>query len=456
MFDRSPRLAAARHARCPTLASLPDGAFALTMPLSMRCPTLIRAGVSLTSASDELGAEEFRTRKKAAKRSGNPAWLWPEVSVDSWSAAAARVSDATSAILKGDTAALVVDDPLALSLACFTSGMGPLLGWWIERGILTVAEETGGLLTLHLKHSRERSKRVEAQARAIVALLAHSAVSVIVLKGGHTAHAYFPEPATRPASDLDILVRPAHARDAEETLASIGLQCASRQRFESSWTDPQSRREPRSLWLVHADSPWSVDLHSSLDFSADPGAPIVHLDSADPFASKERWPVDPAAHALAQPLQLLHLAVHASGGLHSLTLLRMVEIILVVRSDSENRRLSWNDFVEMAEQVNGLGAAYPALAMCNMLAPGTIPDTVLSISSRAAGRRVRGIVSKLQPATAQRVHRASIAEHFMWAGGVSGWMRQLYSDLAPTGSGHSTRSIYEARLYRLLRGKISR
>jgi hypothetical protein len=415
-----------------------------------------KGGVSLTSASDELGAEEFRKCQKAARRSGNPAWLWPEVSVDSWSAAAARVSDAASAILRGDTAALVVDEPLALSLACFTSGMGPLLGWWLERGMLTAAAETGAVLALHLQHSRERAKRVEAQARTIVALLAQTAVPVVVLKGGHTAHAYFPEPATRPASDLDILVPPASATAAEETLASRGLRCASRQRLESSWIDPQSRREPRSLWLVHADSPWSVDLHSSLNFSAGPGAPVVRLDSADPFASQERWAVDPAAHALAQPLQLLHLAVHASGGLHSLTLLRIVEIILVVRSDSENRRLSWDEFVEMAERTNGLGAAYPALAMCNMLAPGTIPDWVLSVSSRSAGSRVRGIVSKLQPATAQRVHRASIAEHFMWAAGVSGWMRQLYSDLAPTGSGHSTRSIYEARLYRLLRGKFSR
>ena len=79
---------------------------------------LDKGGVSLTSASHEIGAEEFRRRQSDARRSGNPAWLWPEVSVDSWAAAAAHVSDAASAILAGQTATLVADDPLALSLAC--------------------------------------------------------------------------------------------------------------------------------------------------------------------------------------------------------------------------------------------------------------------------------------------------------------------------------------------------
>jgi hypothetical protein len=417
---------------------------------------LDKGGVSLTSASHELGAEEFRKRQKDARRSGNPAWLWPEVSVDSWSAAAANVSDAASAILAGQTATLVADDPLALSLACYTSGMGPLLGWWMERGTLAAAGETGALLALHLRHSRDRAKRVEGQSRAVVALLTQSGVSVIVLKGGHMAQVYFPDPATRPASDFDLLVPASQADTAEVVLATNGLRCAGRNAVESTWAYPESGHEPRSLWLVHADNPWSIDLHSSLNFRASPGAPTVCLDCADPFSNPEPWPLDSAAGALRQPVQLLHLAVHASGGLHSLTLLRMVEIILAIRTDTENGRLSWDEFLEMAERTNGLGAAYPALAMCNMLAPGTIIEPVIRRSSQSAGSRARRIVSQLTPATAHRVHRASIAEHFMWVSGAKGWARQLCADVAPRGSGHSMRSIYEARLYRLLRGNISR
>jgi hypothetical protein len=415
---------------------------------------LDKGGVSLTSASHEIGAEEFRRRQSDARRSGNPAWLWPEVSVASWAAAAANVSDAASAILAGQTATLVADDPLALSLASYTSGMGPLLGWWVERGILSAAGETGAILALHLQHSRQREKRVEAQSKALVTLLTQSGVSVIVLKGGHTAHIYFPDPATRPASDFDLLVPASQAHAAEVALATNGLRCAGRNPVESSWAYPKNGQEPRSLWLVHADNPWSIDLHSSLNFRASPGAPIVALDSADPFSNPEPWPLNSAAGALRQPLQLLQLAVHASGGLHSLTLLRMVEIILAIRTDTESGRLSWDEFLDVAERANGLGAAYPALAMCNMLAPRIVPDGVLLRSSRSAGNRVRRIVGQLTPATAQRVHRASIAEHFMWVTGASGWLRQLRSDLLPSAA--SLRRTYEARFYRVLRGRVTR
>src|SRR5438309_878587 len=215
--------------------------------------------------------------------------------------------------------------------------------------------------------------------------------------GGHTAHVHSPDRATRPASDFDLLVPASQAHAAEVALATNGLRCAGRNAVESSWAYPKNGQEPRSLWLVHEDNPWSIDLHSSLNFRASAGAPIVALDSADPFSNPEPWPLDSAAGALRQPLQLLHLAVHASGGLHSLTLLRMVEIVLAIRTDTGNGRLSWDDFLDLAERTNGLGAAHPALAMCNMLAPRIIPDDVLLRSCQSAGNRVRTIVSQLTP-----------------------------------------------------------
>jgi hypothetical protein len=69
---------------------------------------------------------------------------------------------------------------------------------------------------------------------------------------------------------------------------------------------------------------------------------------------------------------------------------------------------------------------------------------------------VRRIVDALDPAHAQRVHRGSISEHFMWVTGARGWMRQLGSDLLPASSDRSVWSIYEARAFRLLRRRISR
>ena len=407
----------------------------------------------LSFASTELSADEFERRRAEARRSGNPAWLWPEVPVERWSAAMAEISKAASDVLAGKHPTLPPCEPMAFSLACYTSGTGALLGYWHEQGQLDAPRDLADLLGLHLKHGRERSRRVEQQSQAIVAALVDAGVPVVVLKGGHTAGAYFPDRATRPMSDLDLLVPPDSAPAAEVALATLGLECAGRAKRESSWVHADERREPRSIWHVHSDDPWSVDLHSSLDFSAGAGAPLVRFDFAEPIETSEPWTLNEGAGVLAEPLLLLHLAVHASGGLHSLTLLRMIEIVLVARQDFGAGRVSWDEFLHLGALTNALGAAYPALDMAEKLLPGTVPTHVLKICSEIAPTRARAIVDKLEPATVHRVERASIAEHFMWAAGFSGWARQLASDLAPRSAFWP---IYQARAYRLLRGRVSR
>lgn len=401
----------------------------------------------------ETSEEEFRERREQAKRSGNPAWLWPEVPVADWADANRHVAGAVADVLAGRRAVLAATEAKALSLACYTSGVGPLLGYWLETGELKAPAGVRKLLALHLAHARSRATRVEASSREIVDALVEGGVPVVVLKGGHTAHSYFPEPATRPASDLDLLVPYDFSAHAEVTLAKCGLVCATRGRRDSTWNRPDSSNEPRSMWLVHADDPWKVDLHRSLDFSASPGAATVRFDSADPIGTSDPWRLNPEAGTLSQPLLLLHLAVHAGGGLHNLTMLRMIEIVLVVRRDVRSGRLSWHDVLEAGASTKALGPAYPALRLAEKLAPGTIPQTVLDISAELARPRARSIVDTLDPANAQRVDRASIAEHFMWVAGLSGWCRQLASDMAPRSEFWS---VYERRAYQMLRGRLSR
>ena len=401
----------------------------------------------------KLAEGEFDRRKKAAMRSGNPAWLWPEVSVPSWACATSEVAEAIRLVLSGEVAQLGACEPLAFSLACYTSGTGPLLGWWLEGSRLTAPLALSSILAAHLAHARERARRCLALSKTVLALLLNQSIPVIVLKGGHTAFAYFPDPATRPATDLDLLVPARQAHAAQTVLAGAGFGCTSKARRESSFALVEGPRDPVSLWLTHGSDPWSVDLHNSLDFSASSGARLVRLDRTKPFENVVDWPPDPEAKALSQPLQLLHLAVHASGGLHSLTLLRMVELIMVIQRDLKAGHLSWSKFLDVGEEVDGLGGAYPALAMCEKLLAGTVPGHVMDRCRKAAPKRVRGIVDKLEPARAQRVDRASIEEHFMWVCTIAGWIRQLGLDLFPP---RSIRSIYEARAYRLLRGKITR
>jgi hypothetical protein len=402
----------------------------------------------------DLEPGEFTRRRRDARRRGTPAWLWPEVSQAAWLAALADIRQAISTILRGEMARMSSTDFRAMSVACYTAGVGPLLGHWLQAGKMTAPAEIAQLLALHLRHASARQKRVRAESSRIVKALTERGIPVVVLKGADTAYRYFEIPAARPASDLDLLVPFDWSRAAEGVLAGIGLACSGRGRRETSWADPTSSGEPKSLWLVHADDPWSVDLHSSLDFAASPGAALVKLDCADPFATTERWTVEPSAKVLSQPLLLFHLAVHASGGLHSLTLLRMIELVLVIHQDVASKRLDWDAFMAVAARTGGMGAVYPALAMADMLAPGIVPEDVVDMCGDATPSRARAVVDSLEPGIAHRVERASIAEHFMWVTGAGGWLRQLWSDLVPDAG--SLRRIYGARFYRLVRGRVRR
>lgn len=402
----------------------------------------------------DLEAGEFARRRSAARQRGTPAWLWPEVSTGEWAEALADIRQVISKVLAGKKARLSSTDRRAVSVACYTSGVGPLLGYWVEAGKLGATPAIGDLLKLHLDHARVREAHVREQSRRMVSALTARTIPVIVLKGGATAYRYFPEPETRPASDLDLLVPFDWSHAAEAVLADAGLASIGRDARETTWSSPRERREPKSLWLVHGEDPWSVDLHSSLDFAASPGAATVKLDRGDPFNATEPWALEPSGRVLSQPLMLLHLAVHASGGLHSLTLLRMVEIVLAIRQDVASGRLDWDEFMALAAQTGGLGAAYPALTMCDMLAPGIIPERVVDACGEAMPSRARAVVDLLEPATAHRVNRASLAEHFMWVTGPDGWFRQLRSDLMPGTA--ALRRVYEARFYRLLRRPITR
>ena len=185
---------------------------------------------------------------------------------------------AVSEVLGSGHAELRASEPMPLSLACYTSGVGPLLGWWLERGLLSASAEIAELLSLHLGEARRRASSTEEQSRNVVSALVDAGLPMVVLKGGHTAYAYFTDPATRPSSDLDVLVPPDRRAEAEDVLATSGLKCVGRSRRELSWADAGTSREPRSVWLAHGDDPWSVDLHHSLDFSASAGAALVRLE----------------------------------------------------------------------------------------------------------------------------------------------------------------------------------
>ena len=334
--------------------------------------------------------------------------------------------------------------------------MGPLLGWWLGRGEIEASDAIGEMLGRHLAHNRDRAARMGAAAVALVEALHGRGTGVTLLKGAHTAGEYFPDAATRPASDIDLLIDPAASAEAEATLEAAGYVACRRGRRESTWRLRGAPQHSKSLSLVHRDDPWSVDLHTSLNVMVSAGAPVADLDVAQPMSSQRRWTRSPSASTLEQPLLLLHLAVHAGAGLQNLTLLRLVELHLVIRRDTASGLLSWDDFVELGQRTGTLGYVWPALQLCEKLAAGTVPQSVLRESRRRVPPAVRRVIEKVTPATAQRIDRTSLAEHFMWASGVSGRLRQVAFDLLPSRSWGELLPIYQKRMWQLLRGGGSR
>jgi hypothetical protein len=413
-------------------------------------------GISEDLFADNISEVEVSRRFQWAKRQGNPAWLWPEVTVEAWREALERIAYAIRVILSGETAGLD-GDPAAIGLAGYTAGVGPLLGWWAETGALSPSPAIAPGLALHLRHNRIRAARLEHAAIGLIESLSQAGVPTAVLKGADTARAYFPDPGVRPASDIDLLVRAEHAAAAEAVLRALRFSEATRGARESSWRPPGCAPAPRSLSFVHADDPWSIDLHSSLDLLVSAGAPLARLDAGRPMESRRRWTPHPGAVALDQPLLLFHLAIHAGAGLQNLTLLRLVELNLVIRRDFAAGRLDWDAFLAFGARASLLGFAYPALKLCEDLTPGVVPASVLAQCAHAAPRGVLRVVRRLTPATAQRIERSSVGEHFMWTDGWVARARQLAADIAPrAGSWRALWSIYEKRAWRLVRGRISR
>jgi hypothetical protein len=399
----------------------------------------------------DLPPDAVRARFALAARRGHPTWLWPEVGVAAWQAAVSSLANAIAAILDGRPAR-IDGAPAAIGIAAYSSGTGPLLGLWLERGLLAADGGVAAVLRLHLQHNRLRMAMLTAETALVATAMAARGARPTLLKGLHTAQAYFPEAGARPVSDIDLLVDPADEPVAAAVLTELGYVAGRPGRGippQRDWRRPEASAVPRTLSFVHHDDPWSIDVQTSLDRRYAPGAPIARLDDIH----RNGGPAVLGAATLPQPLLLLHLAVHAGCGFQNLNLIRLVELVLVVRRDRANGLLDWPAFLDAARAAGALGMGYAALKLCDRLAPGTVPAEVLAACAEAAPARLRMLVARLSPATAHRVARQSYAEKFVGQHSVIGLARQLLAEMIPATAatpGEVAR-IYRTRMMKLLR-----
>ncbi len=345
--------------------------------------------------------------------------LWPEVTVSAFRAAQTEIARVTAAVLADAPRRVTLQlpphvDARALGVAASVAGVGPLLGRWCETERLDAPQPFADVLATHLDHGRRRAARMRQELDRLLIALADRDVEVLVLKGTHTGQRYFPEPGTRPTTDIDLLIRPVDLRAAHQALRALEFaeDAATAEPQRSHWT-PRNVGPVRSLELAHADNPWSVDLHVSLDRRQ--FAELTMAFGGVELTAGEVWrefarPV----RVLAQPQLLAYLAFHASSHFYSITLIRLVELVLVGRRDFAGRPDRWGAFRDLVRRT-GIGRfVFPALALAEQLTPGTVDPRVLEEIVAAAPLRLRRLVRHVTPGSAQRLHPYPSGEAFIW------------------------------------------
>jgi hypothetical protein len=412
----------------------------------------------IASGAIEISEQAFQGRMQAAVRAGSPRWIWPEIPQAEWRLALADIERTTRSILLADTAGIEVRNVHAFSVACLTSGMGPLLGYWASRGQLRADEATRELLDLHYQHNSARMRRLADSATAAVAELARASIQVTVLKGMQTAFDCFPTPGTRPLSDIDLLIDPRDGERAAEVLQRLGYEPGRKLPLppQQCWRHQHSSAAPRSALLLHRDNPWYIDLQTSLSRRYSHGAPMIDLDPLLALVPVP-WVLSPRGRALPPAAMVLHLACHASCGLENLMMIRLVELVLQVRTARAAGAFSWTELVELAERTGTLSSAFPALYLAEDLCAGTVPGAVLERAEREAPRPVSRVVRRLSPASAQRVVRCSIEERLMWSNSLGRVMRDIALSLFPRHLPlRELAEIYRMRVWIVLRRAISK
>lgn len=358
-------------------------------------------------------------------RSRDPRTLWPELSADALSRARREIERVVRAVLAGRADVMLPDDEgsYPLKIAAFTTGTGALLGRWIEDGRLRSSATMRTLLLQQLEQGRLSAARIEADLLPALDALRARDITPIVVKGFHTARAYCEEPGVRPLADVDLLIRPDQVDVAEATLAKVGFQPRFRRLnpYRCHWIRRDVDPRPFSIEGIDARSPWEIDLHESLDRL------FVMLRSnfdgerhcVGPFGLAGRQLLAPA-----QPLLLLVLATQLSQELQSLRLMRLIDLVRVVRADRARGLLDWDAVLDTFRRTDSARFVYPALALAEDLAPGTIDERVLEAARTASSRTMRRAVQRLAPA-GDTFDSTKVAILFMWANGPREVLKML-------------------------------
>lgn len=404
--------------------------------------------------------QEISTRLASWRKSGDPSTLWPSIPPNALAGAVRRITEVAQVVLTGGLprAYLETDREVstpALGAAAYRTGMGPLLGYWIQSGRVEAQSGLAALMREHLTQSERRARIMHDAMLRILDGFASAGVTGILLKGAHTSRAYFPLPGARPCADIDLLVTDQDIERASAALRGLGfVEVRRTQRpWRSEWIEPGHSTTPVSLDLDHADNPWSVDLHRSLSRHYFRGVQ-AGFDST-------LWRTNPldldgrSARVLAQPLLTAFLAMHAGYGIDKLRLIHLVELVLVIRQDVGAGALEWVALQELLSQTRTERFLYPGLELAERLAPGTLDSITRERLQCATTPRMRRVVEAVH-ASGMQLPRRTLDERLMWACGFRELLRNIGDVVWPSDEALSSEvpALYLRRARLLTHGRV--
>jgi hypothetical protein len=393
--------------------------------------------------------------------------LWPGLDAAVIQSAADAIGAAVAGVLRGEPTRLAFAaagpdaerSARAVGVAALLTGVGPLLGAWIASGELESETPISRVLARHLAHARARDERIRAAVMPILARMERAGLEPGVIKGFHTAHAYFPEPGARPFNDVDVVVPPAAIAQAERLLGDAGFVAEQRvgtTTYKREWLPPDGPGDVWSYELWHARSRWKLDLHDGLNFAA----VLQNVDTPQVPRFAHVLSLDGVTLRVADPNESIALlAAHASTELYSQRLLRLVELVLVVRRAAALGTLDWRAVESSLAERGSLRFAYPMLALAERLAPDTVDAALLTRLSNATTARARAVTSTLSPTAPILDERFTLKGRFIWASGLRATLRRLWRMFAPLEGASRSRQLqtYRHRAIRLLTlGRSSR
>jgi hypothetical protein len=287
-------------------------------------------------------------------------------------------------------------------------------------------------------------------ATKIFKALQQEDILAIPLKGIALVETLYKNPAIRPMTDIDLLVKTDDFQRIKDVLESIGYRLTDSYRGSYNFADEKNRV--------------LLDLHSKfLRYEI-----LFRIDDAEIY--KRLCNINFNDQVLIRVLcpehQLVHIALHLAPGLYSdLNIINLLDLYLML--SNREHSIDWEYLVDFAERSGISSYMYAPLMLCSELFNVSIPQFVLpSLGCRLSPGKNSYIQNHYLTSILNGSGNGSkiVFERLVWAEGVPARLKLIRMALFPDRREMADRyhipeksarlyGLYAVRLWKLLRNK---